>query len=59
MPAGGSGAGGGGRYGAPGVTTDGRFFLMELFKFSRVLLSASCVGAAQLVPFTSEKVCYH
>ena len=56
---GGGGKMGGGKYGAPGVTKDGRFFLTELFNFAKFLLSTGDGGVIQLVPFTSKKVLFN
>ena len=57
-PASWSGKGGGGKYGTPGVTKDGQFFLTELLKFAKVVMSTRDGGVVELLPFTSEKVVY-
>ena len=46
----------GGKYRTPGVMKDGQFFLTELFKFAKALMSTGEGGVIQLHPFTSEKV---
>lgn len=54
LPAGDHG-GGGGRFGPPGVTKDGQFFLTELLKFAQLLVSQSDVeGLEHREPFDDE-----
>ena len=54
LPAGDHG-GGGGRFGPPGVTKDGEFFLTELLKFAKEVMSQSDVeGLEHREPFDDE-----
>ena len=54
LPAGDCG-GGGGRFGPPGVTKDGQFFLTELLQFAQLLVSQSDVeGLEHREPFDDE-----
>ena len=47
----------GGRFGPPGVTKDGRFFLTEVLKFVKEMMSLTDDGVAHRQPFSDEKVC--
>lgn len=47
--------GGGGRFGPPGVTKDGRFFLSEVLKFAEELISQTGdEGVEHREPFDDE-----
>ena len=46
--------GGGGRFGPPGVTKDGRFFLTELLKFAKELVSTGDERLEHREPFNDE-----
>ena len=50
--------GGAGRFGAPGVMKDGRFFVSELFGFARDVMSESGDSVSPLEPF-SDGVSYY
>ena len=54
-PPSGDQGGGGGRFGPPGITRDGQFFLTELLKFAKELVSQSGdEGVEHREPFDDE-----